>query len=145
MPNAIVLANLLVTGYLTGLIWCIQIVHYPLFAEVGQDAFPRYHLQHTTRITAVVAAPMVAELLLSAALVIAHPATFPSSLAWTCAALSLLTWLSTAALSVPLHGLLGTGYDSRAIGRLVATNWPRTVAWSARLALLAWGTWAMLP
>jgi len=145
MPNAIVIANLLVTGYLTGLIWCIQIVHYPLFAEVGQAAFPRYHLRHTGRITAVVAAPMVAELLLSAALVFAHPATFPSTLAWACAALSLLTWLSTAVLSVPLHGLLGTGYDARAIDRLVATNWPRTVAWSARLALLAWGTWAALP
>ena len=145
MPNAILLANLLVTAYLTGLIWCIQIVHYPLFVDVGQASFPRYHLRHTGRITAVVAAPMVAELLLSAALIAAHPDTFFTPLAWACTALSLLTWISTAALSVPLHNLLGTGYDARTIDRLVATNWPRTVAWSARLILLAWGTWATFP
>ena len=144
MPNAIVLANLLVTGYLTGLIWCVQIVHYPLFAEVGQAAFPRYHLRHTSRITAIVATPMLAELLLSPALIAAHPDAFPSPLAWACTALSLLTWICTAALAVPLHGLLGTGYDARAIDRLVATNWIRTLAWSCRLALLAWGTWAVL-
>lgn len=78
MRDAVVLANLVVTGYLAGLIWCIQIVHYPLFATVGDAAFPGYHRAHLTRISAIVAAPMVVELVLSALLIAFHPPLLPA-------------------------------------------------------------------
>ena len=46
-------------------------------------------------------------------------------------------WLSTAILQVPLHRKLELGgYDARVIRRLVATNWLRTLAWSARAVLV---------
>jgi hypothetical protein len=47
-----------------------------------------------------------------------------------------VVWLSTALLQVPRHTELGGGYSTRAHRALVATNWLRTVAWSARGALV---------
>ena len=46
---------------LTGLIWTIQIVHYPLFEQVGEDRFVRYHERHMRRITWVAGPLMLIE------------------------------------------------------------------------------------
>jgi hypothetical protein len=40
------------------------------------------------------------------------------------------------ALQVPAHGVLAEGFDADAHRRLVASNWIRTIAWTARSLLL---------
>lgn len=57
------------TWALIGLIWTIQLVHYPLFAQVGRHTFKAYHHRHTTQITWVVAPLMLMELITAAWLV----------------------------------------------------------------------------
>ena len=44
-------ANLVLAAALAGLIWTIQLVHYPLFALVGAAEWPRYGDEHRRRIT----------------------------------------------------------------------------------------------
>lgn len=132
------LANLAVTLCLVGLIWTIQVVHYPLFAEVGASDFPRYHALHGARITLLVGPLMLAEVALSFGL-LTEPGELPAWLPWAGAALVAIAWISTAFLSVPLHGALGSASPEQRpslIARLVLTNWPRTLAWTARAALL---------
>lgn len=135
-------ANLAVTACLTGLIWVIQIVHYPLFAHVGAAEFARYHALHVERITWLVGPLMLAEVVLAGVLVV-EGTQAPRWLAWAAAALVGVAWLSTAVLSVPLHGALeadaGPG-RAAIVARLVATNWPRTLAWTLRAALLLYAT-----
>ena len=53
-------------------------------------------------------------------------------------------WASTAFIQVPMHNVLGRGFDADAHAHLVSTNWIRTIAWSARAALLAWCIWNIL-
>ena len=55
------LLNAAATFYLVGVIWVVQRVHYPLFAAVGDESFRDYQSQHLSRITPVVAAPMLIE------------------------------------------------------------------------------------
>jgi len=50
------------TMFMVGLIWLVQIVHYPLFAQVGKDTFLAYHQRHTRWITSIVAPLMLLEL-----------------------------------------------------------------------------------
>ena len=50
------------TWTLVGLIWTMQLVHYPLFAHVGRHTFTACHHLHTTQITWVVAPLMFTEL-----------------------------------------------------------------------------------
>ncbi len=145
LVKAIFVGNLLVTGFLTGLIWYVQIVHYPLLAQIGVGEFARYHAAHSTLTTRVVALPMLLELGLSGALLLYRPVGLAPAFAWAGFALAMAVWLCTFFVSVPLHSQLGAGHDVAVIGRLVATNWLRVVAWSAHLALLGWALVRVLP
>ncbi len=118
-----------VTWALVGLIWTIQMVHYPLFAQVGPEHFVAYHRRHTREITLVVGPLMLAELV-TAALLVLEGNRDP----WLLASLPLLAliWISTGFVQIPLHNTLTSGFDAHAHRRLVTTNWWRTAAWSAR-------------
>ncbi len=118
-----------VTGALVGLIWTIQMVHYPLFAQVGPEHFVAYHRRHTREITLVVGPLMLAELV-TAALLVLEGNRDP----WLLASLPLLAliWISTGFVQIPLHNTLTSGFDAHEHRRLVTTNWWRTAAWSAR-------------
>jgi hypothetical protein len=135
----ILIANLFVTLYLTGLIWTIQVVHYPLFANVGAANWLDYHARHNGAITLIVALPMLLELGLSVLLIVWRPQPFPIALAYVGAALAGVVWLATAGLSVPIHNELARGLDIAAVDRLVITNWVRTLAWTAHAAVLGVG------
>ena len=117
------------TWALVGLIWTIQMVHYPLFAQVGPAHFVAYHRRHTREITLVFGPLMLAELV-TAALLVLEGNRDP----WLLASLPLLAliWISTGFVQIPLHNTLTTGFDAHAHRRLVTTNWWRTAAWSAR-------------
>ena len=62
IATLITLAHAASTWALVGLIWIVQLVHYPLMATVGTPQFPSYHAAHAQRITWVVAPLMLAEL-----------------------------------------------------------------------------------
>ena len=136
--TAALLANLAATWFMTGLIWFVQVVHYPLFAAVGRDGFTAYHAAHSRLTTLVVGPPMLIEAAAAALLLIARPAAVPAAAAWAGAALVAVIWIATAMLQVPQHGALGGGFDADVARRLVAGNWIRTIAWSARAALALW-------
>ena len=114
---------------LVGLIWTVQLAHYPLFAQVGRESFKAYHQRYTRQITWVVAPLMLTELTTAAWLVLAG-ARDP----WLLASLVPLAfnWLSTWRVQIPLHDKLAAGFDAQAHQRLVATNWWRTAAWTLR-------------
>ncbi len=131
-----------------GLIWFVQIVHYPLFLAVGQTQFPAYEAAHANRTGYVVAPLMLLELGSALAMLLPRfrPAGVSLTGAWLGAALVGVIWLSTACVQVPLHNRLHHGYSTEAIGRLVATNWVRTAAWTWRTGLvLGWAYRSLLP
>ena len=55
---------------MTGLIWFVQIVHYPLFLRVGADAFRTFSAEHQRRTTRVVAPLMLLEIATATGLVL---------------------------------------------------------------------------
>lgn len=120
------------TAFMTGLIWFVQIVHYPLFSKVGNDAFTLYEHRHTALTTRVVAPAMLAELAMAIWTLLRFP-TSPFAIAGV--ALLLVSWFSTAFVQVPCHTRLAQGYNERVARRLVRSNWIRTGAWSARCVL----------
>jgi len=125
-----------ITSFLTGLIWVIQVVHYPTFHWIPASDYVSYAVFHTNRITYVVAPIMIAELFLTLRMFFLKDV--PPTLLWICVALTLVVWLSTFFLQVPLHGILASEKDLSAIHKLVATNWIRTVAWSLKATAMGW-------
>jgi hypothetical protein len=124
------------TLFMTGVIWIVQTVHYPLFALVGRDGFPEYEREHQRRITAVVGVAMPVEAVTAVFLLFATPAGVEKGPLVLGALLLLPIWLSTALVQAPAHRRLSAGFDGRVASRLVATNWLRTALWSARSALV---------
>ncbi len=117
---------------MTGLIWFVQIVHYPLMGLVGVEQFPAYERRHTLRTGVVVGPLMLVEALTAVALVVAVRGEPPATPAWIGVGLLTIIWGSTLFVQAPCHRRLETGFSPAVHGRLVATNWIRTAAWSAR-------------
>jgi len=123
------------TLFMTGVIWFVQVVHYPLFAAIGPTEFPPYERRHTYLTTFVVLPPMFVELFTASWLAFAPPTGIDPRLAWTGFGLAVLLWLSTFLVQVPCHRALENAHDARVIRRLVSTNWLRTMVWSLRAVL----------
>ena len=115
MAELVVLVNVACAWFMTGLIWFVQVVHYPLFARVGGD-FCAYHRLHTRWTTMVVAPVMLAEAVAAGALLMVRPAGVSAGVAWAGAVLAVLLWVSTAAEQVPCHRRLAGGFDAAGIG-----------------------------
>ena len=134
----LLLLNFAAAAYLTGLIWTVQVVHYPSFGQVPKAVWAAFHAAHTRRMSVVVLAPMVAELALAAWLAWAGRNALPGSAGWWSLGLVVVIWAVTFLISVPFHNRLAQGYDYIAIDGLIRTNWLRTLAWTARAGLLGW-------
>lgn len=139
------LVHLASTLFMVGLIWFVQVVHYPLFSRVGTSEFPTYEQSHTSRTTWVVFPPMILELATAILLLRYRPTAVPLLPCLAGLALLLLIWLSTAFLQVPCHTALSVRYDPAVHRRLVATNTLRTLAWTLRGLLALAMTWPLLP
>jgi hypothetical protein len=124
-------AQLLFTLFMVGLIWFVQIVHYPLFAAVGKEEFKEFEQAHQRLTTWVVAPVMLLELATAVALVALIPPV-QQALSWMGLFLLAVVWISTWLLQVPAHTALAAGFTLEAHRRLVITNWIRTIAWSGR-------------
>ena len=127
---------------MTGIIWFVQIVHYPLFVKIPGDGFTAYERSHTVRTGWVVAPLMLVELgsagaLLLPRLIGGSGVTLAGDTLYLAAlGCLILIWASTFLLQVPLHGILEQHPDIRSMNRLVTTNWIRTTLWTLRLGLL---------
>lgn len=117
---------------MVGLIWFVQVVHYPLLAHIDAAGIA----EHQRRTGWVVGPPMIVEALTTVLLVVDRPEGVPAAAAVAGLGLLALIWISTALIQVPRHRGLAAG--SGEVRRLVAENWIRTVAWTGRGAVVAW-------
>lgn len=137
MGKFILLANFFSTAYITGVIWLIQVVHYPLFSKIGDKNFSEYHSLHTFWITPVVAPVMIIELITSFLLLFYTFVGIDNKLIWFGLILTLITWASTFFLQVPMHEKLAKGFDKSSFDFLVYSNWLRTFVWTLRSLLVS--------
>ncbi len=135
MAEIIVLVHLAATLFMVGVIWFVQVVHYPLFAGVGRDGWVGYAGLHVRRTGWVVGPPMLVEAVSAVGLVFVRPATIPPGWVWLGLLLLAVVWLSTSLVQVPRHRRLEHGFDAGAARSLVVSNWVRTTGWTVRGAL----------
>ena len=132
------------TMAMVGLIWTVQVVHYPLFESVGAEAYPNYQSRHIDRIGAVLVVPWGLEgLSIVALLVLARERTM-RVLAVAGAALMGLILLVTMIWAAPVHGELLDGFDPEQHDTLMASNLVRTLLWTARGGVAMAMVWVLL-
>lgn len=129
--TALVVAHLVATWFLVGLIWIVQRVTYPAFRHADGDG-RAYHRHHTAAIGPIVGPPMAIEAITAAALVWPGVPGVPGALAGAGLVLLAVVTASTALVQVPAHGRLAQGMTPEEVDRIVRTNWVRTIGWSLR-------------
>ena len=125
------------TFVMVGLIWTMQLVHYPLFALVGESGFTDYEAAHQRRILRLLAIPAITEIMSAGLIALDPPAGVSPALALAGGLLLAAVWVLTGVVQAPLHGRLSGGYDEGLIAGLVRSNWWRTLAWTGRGAIAA--------
>jgi hypothetical protein len=138
------LAALGATWTMVGVIWFVQVVHYPLLAMVGVDRAPEIAVEHQRRTGFVVGLPMAVEGVSTLLLLATRPAGVFWILPWVAAVLLAVALGCTVMISVPLHAQMASKPTPDIGHRLERTNWPRTIAWTlcglvlVVMALQAW-------
>jgi hypothetical protein len=128
MNDTVLLIHCSATWFMIGLIWIVQVVHYPLWVYVdGRESRP-LHQKHS-RSTGWLVGTVGGVEFMSAAMLLVSQQT-----ALTVAGVTILIaiWIVTVAVQVPLHRQLESEWSEPVIARLVRGNWIRTILWSVR-------------
>ncbi|MEL0269889.1 MAG: hypothetical protein VXA17_05430 [bacterium] len=124
--------NFISTSVMVGVIWVIQLLHYPSFHFINENKYIEFQHFHMRRISFIVIPVMLIEL--ASALLLSY--FFRSSLTIILLAILLGIWGITFIFFTNMHQKLTNGYDPSIVDRLVQINWSRTALWSLRLTIL---------
>ncbi len=141
MEKFLLIFQLAATLALFGIIWLVQIVHYPLFSFTSEEKYREFHAAHMNLISYVVAPMMIIEAITAILLLFYPPPNSDWRLVLFGTGLIAVVWASTFFIQVPLHEKLAEGFDSNLHRSLINTNWIRTFAWTLRTALVLWFAW----
>jgi hypothetical protein len=126
------------TVFLTGAIWFIQAVHYPLFRHIAPVEFPRYFLGHQQFVRWVLFPGMFLEIATAVLLIYLWPSILDNKIFVASLVLLGILWISTLAFSLPTHQKLRRdGNGRRLVTFVIYTNWIRTICWTLRSIMLA--------
>lgn len=131
MDTTLFKIQLATSWFMTGLIWLIQIVHYPLFNRVGNAEFALYHSMHSKLISFIVMPVMIFELFTLGLLIMGH-ADFNLTDKLILSLSLFIIWATTFFFSVPAHNELTEGFKEASYQKLVWTNWFRTFFWTVK-------------
>jgi len=104
--DAAAYAHVASTWFMVGLIWFVQLVHYPMMARADRAAFDDFEREHQRRTTWIVPPVMLVAAVTCFAMLPPFVGGYmsPQGLLGTAAAALLIgVWVSTAALQVPDH------------------------------------------
>jgi hypothetical protein len=135
IAEVVLIAQVLASVGMFGVIWTIQLVHYPLMAHIPPSAFVEYERRHTKAISLIVGPLMAVEGICVLAVFFARPSAISFWLALMGGIVEAVAIGTTAFVSAPLHGRLENGYDAALLSRLIRTNWIRTAAWTGRACI----------
>jgi hypothetical protein len=132
MDDIVLLINLLSTWTMVGVIWFVQVVHYPLLSVVPVESAASVAVEHQRRTGWVVGAPMALEGVTTLALLVLVPEGVAWFVPWLAGIPLAVALGATIFLSVPRHERMAREPDAQVGKELVSTNWVRTIAWTLR-------------
>jgi peroxiredoxin len=101
------------TLMMTGLVWFVHAVHYPMFAdaaEAGDEHWTAVPAQHLRRTTPLIPPIMLLEIATAALLLVDPTGSTARAWAWAGAGLLAVVWASTFLGAVPMHAKLERGF-----------------------------------
>ena len=128
--------HLVSTSFMVGVIWIVQLVHYPTFLFIDEQKSYDFQKFHMSRISYIVMPAMTTELFSGIYIFIYSNMAIDSNLFLLALTILIINWIITALVFVKMHNKLLINYKIEIISLLVKWNWLRTLLWSVRLILL---------
>ena len=128
--------HLVSTSFMVGVIWIVQLVHYPTFLFIDEQKSYDFQKFHMSRISYIVMPAMTTELFSGIYIYIYSNMAIDSNLFLLALTILIINWVITALVFVKMHNKLLINYKIEIISLLVKWNWLRTLLWSVRLILL---------
>ena len=128
--NIVINIHFASTAVMVGVIWVIQLLHYPTFHYIEKNNYSQFQKFHMNRISYIVIPAMVIEMLSGIMLVIINDDFIISFSLLVC------IWIITFVFFTNIHQHLLSKYENTAVEKLVNLNWIRTVFWTVRLVML---------
>lgn len=125
--------NLFSSFFLCGLIWTVQLVHYPAFHGFEKETYHEWMSLHKSRISFIVVPLMFTELITS--ILLSFREETSTILHQAGLGIVILIWLITFFVQVQLHEKLSAGYSEKLVQKLVSSNRWRTLLWSMKSVL----------
>ena len=119
---------------MVGVIWIMQIVHYPAFKYIRNSDYHVFQEFHMRRISFIVIPAMLAEIVTGS--IILYLKIHLCILFKISFVFLILIWISTGLVFSKIHNDLLKGFKNDIGEKLVQFNWIRTALWSLRLILL---------
>ena len=131
--HVIFISHLTLTSIMVGLIWIIQLVHYPTFHFIDKNLYSSFQKFHMNSISLIVVPVMVLELATGVLLIVGNSKNFLIIISFI---ILILIWAITGIFFSGAHGKLITGYNALVVDKLVSMNWIRTILWTLKMFLL---------
>ena len=101
--NFLFLIHFISTIFMTGVIWIVQLVHYPSFFFISEKKFIDFEKFHRYRISLIVLPVMILEIFSGFFLVYKYPGLFLTNVFISSLIILLVIWVTTFGVSVPMH------------------------------------------
>ena len=136
VENFLFYLHIVTTSMMIGVIWVIQLVHYPSFHFVDRNRYELFQDFHMRNISWIVFPIMSVELITGILLIQSPVFGHSNKLFFISMILLALIWFLTATLFISIHKNLSKGFNKHIINKLVNLNWLRTILWSLRMVFI---------
>ena len=133
MLDDLLTTHLTSTSIMVGVIWVIQLVHYPSFKYVNESDYIIFQKYHMSNISYIVFPVMFTELTTAILIFFFGEKSFFFMLSLICL---FLIWVITVVLFTKFHNILQKGKDLKMIEKMIKANWMRTLLWTLRLIMI---------
>ena len=133
MFDDLLMIHIISTSIMVGVIWVMQLVHYPSFKYVNESDYIIFQKFHMSNISYIVFPAMFTELITGLLIFFSGEKSLFFVLSLICL---FLIWVITGVLFTKFHNILQKGKDLKMIEKMIKANWTRTLLWTLRIIMI---------
>ena len=133
MFDDLLMIHIISTSIMVGVIWVMQLVHYPSFKYVKESDYIIFQKYHMSNISYIVFPVMFTELITALIILFFGEKSLFFVLSLICL---FLIWVITGVLFTKYHSILKEGKDLMIIEKMIKANWIRALLWTMRLIMI---------
>ena len=131
------ITHCIATYIMVGVIWVIQLVHYPSFHFIDKKKYKSFQNFHMNKISYIVLPTMLVELFTGFIIFFDFSFIQGDFIFYISIFFLLCIWAITGFVFTKLHNELLKGYDELLIQKIIKWNWSRTLLWTFRIFILS--------